>query len=68
MFGFEVLFGGLGIAAVKALWDIASGLGRFEARTTQILQDHQTWLKDHEERLRGLEGPPPSQSHAQIRR
>ena len=57
MFGFELMFGGLGVAAVTALWNIAQGLGRFEARTSQILQDHQDWLRDHEDRLRHIEGP-----------
>ena len=58
LLGFEWLFGGLGVAAVSALWNIAGGLGRFEARTTQILEDHQDLLRDHEERIRGLETDP----------
>jgi hypothetical protein len=46
---------GLGGGGVAALWKIANGLGRFEARTTTILGGIQEMLKDHEERLRGVE-------------
>ena len=45
----------LGAAGVSALWKIANGLGRFEARTTTILGGIQEMLKDHEERLRDVE-------------
>ena len=45
----------LGAAGVSALWKIANGLGRFEARTTTILGGIQEMLKDHEERLRDME-------------
>jgi hypothetical protein len=46
---------GLGITGVTALWKIANGLGRFEARTTTILSGIQEMLSDHEERLRSME-------------
>ena len=46
---------GLGSGGVAALWKIANGLGRFEARTTTILGGIQEMLKDHEERLRDVE-------------
>jgi hypothetical protein len=38
-----------------ALWRIANGLGRFEARTGTILEGIQKMLGDHETRLRELE-------------
>jgi hypothetical protein len=48
---------GLGLlgAGVTALWKIAGGLGRFEAKTTTILGAMQVMLEDHEERLRVIE-------------
>ena len=46
---------GLGGAGVSALWKIAEGLGRFEAKTTTILGAMQVMLQDHEERLRVIE-------------
>jgi hypothetical protein len=46
---------GLGASGVMALWKIANGLGRFESRTTTILEGVQTMLKDHEDRLRNVE-------------
>ena len=42
-------------AGVTALWRIAGGLGRFEAKTTTILGAMQVMLEDHEERLRVIE-------------
>ena len=42
-------------AGVTALWRIAGGLGRFEAKTTTILGAMQVMLQDHEERLRTIE-------------
>jgi hypothetical protein len=42
-------------AGVSALWRIAGGLGRFEAKTTTILGAMQIMLQDHEERLRVIE-------------
>lgn len=47
------LFGGG--SGIVALWKIANGLGRFESRTTTILEGVNTMLKDHEERLRAIE-------------
>ena len=46
---------GLGGSGVMALWKIANGLGRFESRTTTILEGVQVMLKDHEERIRTVE-------------
>ena len=46
---------GLGGAGVSALWKIAAGLGKFEAKTTTILGAMQVMLEDHEERLRVIE-------------
>ena len=48
---------GLGLlgAGVTALWKIAGGLGKFEAKTTTILGAMQVMLEDHEERLRVIE-------------
>lgn len=46
---------GLGGSAVSALWKIAGGLGKFEAKTTTILNAMQTMIEDHEERLRAVE-------------
>ena len=46
---------GLGGAGVSALWKIAAGLGKFEAKTTTILGAMQVMLQDHEERLRAIE-------------
>jgi predicted ABC-type transport system involved in lysophospholipase L1 biosynthesis ATPase subunit len=46
---------GLGGAGVSALWKIAAGLGKFEAKTTTILGAMQIMLQDHEERLRAIE-------------
>jgi len=46
---------GLGGAGVSALWKIAGGLGRFEAKTTTILGAMQVMLQDHEERIRNIE-------------
>jgi len=45
----------LGSSGVVALWKIANGLGRFEARTGTILEGIQRMLGDHENRLRDLE-------------
>jgi len=45
----------LGGSGVTALWRIAGGLGRFEARTGTILEGIQKMLNDHEERIRDLE-------------
>lgn len=45
----------LGGSGVMALWKIANGLGRFEARTGTILEGIQEMLRDHEARLRDLE-------------
>ena len=47
--------GALGLAATSALWKIANGLGRFEARTLVIMDGMQTMLKDHETRIREVE-------------
>ena len=49
---------GLGGSGVMALWKIANGLGRFESRTTTILEGVQVMLRDHEDRLRNLERQP----------
>jgi ABC-type phosphate/phosphonate transport system ATPase subunit len=46
---------GLSGSGVLALWKIANGLGRFEARTSTILEGIQKMLSDHESRLRDLE-------------
>jgi len=46
---------GLGGAGVSALWKIAGGLGRFEAKTTTIEAALQVMLQDHEERIRNIE-------------
>ncbi len=46
---------GLGASGVMALWKIAAGLGKFEAKTTTILGAMQVMLQDHEERLRVIE-------------
>lgn len=46
---------GLGGAGVSALWKIAGGLGKFEAKTTTILGAMQVMLQDHEERIRVIE-------------
>jgi ABC-type phosphate/phosphonate transport system ATPase subunit len=46
---------GLGGSGVAALWKIANGLGRFEARTSTILEGIKEMLQDHEERLRKVE-------------
>ena len=46
---------GLGGAGVSALWKIAAGLGKFEAKTTTILGAMQIMLQDHEERIRVIE-------------
>lgn len=55
--GPELILTALGLcgAGVTALWKIANGLGRFEARTTTILGGIQEMLRDHEERLRDVE-------------
>lgn len=45
----------LGGSGVTALWKIANGLGRFEARTTVILEGIKDMLADHEDRLREIE-------------
>ena len=54
--GLGVLVTGFGLlgAGVKALWKIAGGLGKFEAKTTTILGAMQVMLEDHEERLRTI--------------
>ena len=46
---------GLGGTGVSALWKIAGGLGKFEAKTTTILGAMQVMLQDHEERIRVIE-------------
>lgn len=51
-----IALAGLGATGVAALWKIANGLGRFEARTGTILEGIQKMLGDHEDRLRDLEG------------
>jgi hypothetical protein len=45
----------LGGSGVMALWRIANGLGRFEARTATILTSMQRMLEDHETRIRTIE-------------
>ena len=50
---------GLSGAGVAALWKIANGLGKFEARTTTILSGIQEMLTDHEQRLRHVERRDP---------
>jgi hypothetical protein len=42
-------------SGVIALWKIANGLGRFEARTSTILEGIKEMLQDHEVRLREVE-------------
>jgi hypothetical protein len=46
---------GVSGSGVVALWKIANGLGRFEARTSTILEGIKEMLIDHEERLREIE-------------
>jgi len=46
---------GLGATGVAALWKIANGLGKFEAKTTTILGAMQVMLEDHEDRIRTIE-------------
>lgn len=46
---------GLGGAGVTALWRIANGMGKLEARTSEILKNLVRMVDDHEERLRSLE-------------
>ena len=46
---------GVSGSGVVALWKIANGLGRFEARTSTILEGIKQMLMDHEERLREIE-------------
>ena len=46
-------------AGVAALWKIANGLGKFEARTTTILSGIQVMLDDHEQRPRYVERRDP---------
>jgi len=46
---------GVSGSGVAALWKIANGLGRFESRTTTILEGVQTMLQDHELRIREIE-------------
>lgn len=48
----------LGGSGVAALWKIANGLGRFEARTSTILEGIKEMLQDHEQRLRKVERQP----------
>ena len=48
----------LGATGVAALWKIANGLGKFEARTTVILDGMLKMLDDHEMRLREVERRP----------
>ncbi len=48
----------LGGSGVAALWKIANGLGRFEARTSTILEGIKEMLQDHEQRLRRVESQP----------
>lgn len=55
MFGAEIIFGGLGVLGVSALWNIARGLGSFEARINTILLQQQEMIRDHETRIRTLE-------------
>lgn len=45
----------LGGSGVVALWRIANGLGKFESRTTTILNALEVMLQDHEDRLRHIE-------------
>ena len=42
-------------SGVVALWKIANGLGRFESRTSTILEGIKEMLQDHEARLREVE-------------
>ena len=42
-------------SGVVALWKIANGLGRFESRTSTILEGIKEMLQDHETRLREVE-------------
>lgn len=49
---------GLGGSGVAALWRIANGLARFEARTSTILEGIKEMLQDHEQRLRKVERQP----------
>ena len=46
---------GVSGSGVVALWKIANGLGRFEARTSTILEGIKQMLTDHEDRLREIE-------------
>jgi hypothetical protein len=39
-------------SGVKALWSISRGLGTFEGKILEMLDNHQTKLDDHEDRLR----------------
>jgi hypothetical protein len=47
----------LGGAGVTALWKISWCLSRYETRTAAVLEGLGVMLKDHEERIRGLERP-----------
>jgi hypothetical protein len=49
---------GLGAGGVAALWRIANGLGKLEARITVVMAGLQHMLEDHEERLRSMERRP----------
>jgi len=52
--GLTVLgFAGTTVASgVKALWAISKGLGTFEGKILEMLDNHKTTLDDHEDRLR----------------
>lgn len=50
-----IALAGLGGSGVAALWRIANGLGKFDAKTTTILSAMQEMLKDHEDRIRTIE-------------
>ena len=50
-----IALAGLLGSGVAALWKIANGLGKFDAKTTTILSAMQEMLKDHEDRIRTIE-------------
>lgn len=47
------------ISATRALWKIANDDGQFKAKTSQILEEMKTILRDHEDRLREVERNMP---------
>ena len=50
-----IALAGLLGSGVAALWKIANGLGKFDAKTSTILSAMQEMLKDHEDRIRTIE-------------